>query len=131
MLDYKHEACKFNSGKLMQLDVFIPTLSLAFEYQGGQHYHHSQIYGSPVKQQMRDNEKKEACNLAGISLICIPYWWNEKIESVAATIQVQRPDIRFATVPNSLPIPDRFSITKSKQAKQGNFNYTQEALTQV
>ena len=54
MLDYKHEACKFKSGKLMQLDVFIPTLSLAFEYQGQQHYKPT-VFGNAAGVEVQQN----------------------------------------------------------------------------
>lgn len=35
----------------------------------------------------RDTEKKRACNDIGITLIEIPYWWDETISSLAATIK--------------------------------------------
>lgn len=43
----------------------------------------------------RDMEKKTACSDAGITLIEIPYWWDETISSLAATIQKFRCYKRF------------------------------------
>ena len=52
----------YSSGHLMELDVFIEDLKLAFEYQGAQHYR--PIYGLITnfdEQQRRDEEKIRAC----------------------------------------------------------------------
>jgi hypothetical protein len=70
----------------MELDIFLPMENLAFEYQGEQHY--VNIYGLGTWELMqRDKEKKEKCQQNGITLIEIPYWWDQKISSLAATIQ--------------------------------------------
>jgi ATP-dependent DNA ligase len=42
--------------------------------------------------------------LTGITLIEVPYWWNKKYESLAATVFNQRPDL-FAERPMGTPIP--------------------------
>lgn len=42
---------------------------------------------------VRDKQKAEACARAGISLIQIPYWWDEREETLAACIHHIRPDI--------------------------------------
>eukprot|EP00026_Physarum_polycephalum_P001576 Phypoly_transcript_01578.p1 GENE.Phypoly_transcript_01578~~Phypoly_transcript_01578.p1 ORF type:complete len:1027 (+),score=73.79 Phypoly_transcript_01578:436-3081(+) len=38
--------------------------------------------------------------MAHITLIVVPYWWNGCPESLAATIQAQRPDLFLATLPH-------------------------------
>jgi hypothetical protein len=57
----------------MQLDIYLPSLKLAFEHQGDQHYAHHFRYGSQELIQQRDQEKREGCNRLGITLILIPY----------------------------------------------------------
>jgi hypothetical protein len=43
-------------------------------------------------------------SVLGISLIGVPYWWDRKYESLAATIYTQRPDY-FLDPPLGKPIP--------------------------
>jgi hypothetical protein len=76
----------------MELDIFIPSLSLAVEYQGTFHYRDSALAGSVKKVQMRDNEKKQACLQFGITLIQIPHF-TKKILALEDKLQFYRPDI--------------------------------------
>ncbi len=90
--------------------IFIPELCLAFEYNGFQHYHATSIFGSLSEQQRRDQFKRVMSHTAGVTLIEIPYYWNQERESLAATIIKYRPDITFHGVssnatPISLQIP--------------------------
>jgi hypothetical protein len=45
----------------MELDVYIPTYTIAFEYQGSQHYTEHFRFGPLIPQRKRDEEKKELC----------------------------------------------------------------------
>jgi hypothetical protein len=75
----------------MELDIYYPDLSLALEYQGEQHFKDS--FGNLQIQQIRDKEKQEACKKQGITLIPVPFWWDTKEKSLAATIQIYRPEL--------------------------------------
>jgi hypothetical protein len=63
------------------LDIYIPSLSLAIEIQGGQHYEYSSFFHKSkldfLKAQQRDRNKAEWCSLNNITLITLPYG-NEK-----------------------------------------------------
>jgi hypothetical protein len=87
-INYKHPLLfneENNKGK-MELDIYLPSLNLAFEYQGEQHYFYHFLYGSNFKVQKRDENKVEICKKLGITLIHIPYWWDRNILSSKSTI---------------------------------------------
>eukprot|EP01114_Cavostelium_apophysatum_P020553 TRINITY_DN6924_c0_g1_i1.p1 TRINITY_DN6924_c0_g1~~TRINITY_DN6924_c0_g1_i1.p1 ORF type:complete len:527 (-),score=89.84 TRINITY_DN6924_c0_g1_i1:359-1939(-) len=93
--NYPHPSLLFSkTNQPMELDVFIPSLSLAFEYQGEQHYRSSSFFG--VKSDERDKEKALACERAGITLIVIPHWWDLRKESLAASIHMACPHLNFS-----------------------------------
>lgn len=77
----------------MELDAYIPAHQLAFEYQGEQHYRDIYALGRQWSQRERDNEKRLACEMKGITLVEIPYWWDREKSSLVATIQGKRPDL--------------------------------------
>jgi len=109
-MDYKHSQLLFShSKKEMELDIYIPSEKLAFEYFGQQHYMFHHLVGSPEDQKGRDMEKRMACEKADITLIVIPFWWDFKKSSLLATIRHKRPDIFQKYFPNEetgVPIPD-------------------------
>jgi len=108
----------------MELDMFVPDLSLAFEYQGQQHYADNEYFtGFTDAVQKRDKTKKELCDSVGITLVNIPYWWNGKINSLKATIHNIRPDI-IDNKEGYLPISNvqnesdsKFSLSHSRDWK--------------
>lgn len=99
-----HPGLLYRSGKIMELDIFIPSLKLAFEYQGQQHYQ-NMMHSDSKETISRDKEKAEACIENKITLvigkrlhkfICscsVPYWWNKTSNSLIATIHKQRPEL--------------------------------------
>ncbi len=42
----------------------------------------------------RDLQKRSMCELNGITLIIIPYWWDRSIQSIATAIYSVRPDVQ-------------------------------------
>ncbi len=62
------------------------------------------MHYSPVIAE-RDKKKLVACKEFGITLITVPFWWDGKFPSVAATVQSVRPDITIDGVSLSKPIP--------------------------
>ncbi len=88
----------------MQLDIYLPTRSLAFEYHGQQHYYDSYNIGPQWLYFERDLQKRESCSIKGITLIEIPYWWDLSEQSLSATIYQCRPDLIQKPF-NAQPIP--------------------------
>ncbi len=96
--DYRHPELKFETEMNMQLDLFIPELCLAFEYQGEQHYYDMHHQFQPQRQYAeRDEQKRIACFNRGIALIEVPYWWDFGLDSLRVTIWESRPDLILPT----------------------------------
>ena len=75
--NYRHPGLRYrNTNAKMQLDIFIPKLNVAIEYQG--EYHFLPIISQEVlvKRQEMDQEKREACAKYCIKLFEIDYTWN-------------------------------------------------------
>jgi hypothetical protein len=91
----------------MQLDAFMPSLSLAFEYQGQYHYYADGVLGprSTNERKKADQEKRIKCEQEGITLIEIPYWWRKDKGSLIATIHNVRPDLISSELVKDSPIP--------------------------
>lgn len=100
LLNYKHPQMHHSvSHRSMELDIYIPSMKLAFEYQGGQHYLQTTMTSSALAtQQKKDEEKRQMCKQLGITLIEIPYWWDMSTNQIIATINRHRPDIHLPPV---------------------------------
>ena len=60
----------------LELDIYIPSIKLAFEYQGIQHFKAVEHWGGQKqleKQQEHDQRKARICEGLGICLICVRY----------------------------------------------------------
>jgi hypothetical protein len=101
VMNYRHPKLVHSvSSRAMELDIYYPELNLAFEYQGGGHFH-AYHKGSFRQQLRRDKEKGEACKRQNITLVSVPFWWQGDITSLAATILQHRKDIPLATCTHS------------------------------
>eukprot|EP01114_Cavostelium_apophysatum_P014087 TRINITY_DN3560_c0_g1_i1.p1 TRINITY_DN3560_c0_g1~~TRINITY_DN3560_c0_g1_i1.p1 ORF type:complete len:697 (-),score=96.12 TRINITY_DN3560_c0_g1_i1:32-2122(-) len=95
--NYQHPTLKFPlSGKHIQLDIYVPKMEIAFEYQGEQHF----VGKNREGQRARDAQKRQICEANGITLIEVPYWWNGTVEALVGTIRKVRPDIDLLRPPN-------------------------------
>lgn len=94
LINFRHSSLVFQrTQKRMELDLYMPYLSLAIEYLGEQHYRWSAQFGSPKNIQERDLEKEQCCHKNGITLITVPYWWDGNVDLLAATIRTHRIDL--------------------------------------
>uniref|UniRef100_A0A6B2L4U2 Uncharacterized protein n=1 Tax=Arcella intermedia TaxID=1963864 RepID=A0A6B2L4U2_9EUKA len=73
--EYSHPTLKFPSKRPITLDVYIPQLNLAFEYQGIQHYQDTSFFGKTQTRKTRDDTKLKICADHNLQIIDIPYWW--------------------------------------------------------
>ena len=72
----------------LELDVFIPALNLAFEYQGQQHYDDiPHVFGSIELNKIRDQLKEELAKKININTVHIPYWWDRSYSSLLSSTQ--------------------------------------------
>jgi len=65
-----------DSLKKMEFDFYFPSLKLAFEYQGQQHFKKDLDYLDAESIMVRDEEKRNLCKTKGITLVEIPYTWD-------------------------------------------------------
>ena len=81
--DYFHSEISRISGFNVQFDIFMIERNIAIEYHGKQHYEDIPAGFSNLETyQQRDTEKEKLCKEHGIQLIVIPYWWNNKLDSL-------------------------------------------------
>ena len=85
--DYFHPEISRISGANVQFDIFMIERNIAIEYHGKQHYEDIPSRFSPVETyKHRDVEKQKLCSEHGIQLIVIPYWWDNKLDSLKETL---------------------------------------------
>ena len=82
--DYFHSEISRISGFNVQFDIFMIERNIAIEYHGKQHYEDipSAGFSNLETYQHRDLEKEKLCSEHGVQLIVIPYWWDNKLDSL-------------------------------------------------
>jgi hypothetical protein len=116
--DYFHPDLAWgNQNRPIQLDIWVDGLKLAMEYQGEQHYYNLRVFGPGASLSdinKRDEAKKQLCIKNEIVLVCIPYWWDGKAESLSSTLNLFFPDVfpKTDSPPISLTIPINFRKEK-------------------
>jgi hypothetical protein len=98
----------------MQLDIFLPRLMLALEYQGEQHFFDVVRFAPQRQYAARDEQKRIACKEIGITLVEIPFWWDFRLSSLRTTLHQVRPDL--------VPVPgDSAAIPKNPPSRRMKF----------
>lgn len=91
----------FSLPPFSNLDIYVPALRLAFEYQGRQHYEDLHASGQGVLQAKHDDKKARACLTAGITLLRIPHWDQVTPEALLNAIVAVRPELKPLLQPAS------------------------------
>jgi len=120
--DYYHQNLLWDTGLYVQLDVFVPRINLAVEYQGEQHFKEFKWQGSGSSLEEvieRDKRKIQICNENGITLVTVPYWWDRKPDSLSSTLAQYFPN-EFS-ITDSLPIP--ISLPPDFHGNKGQLMY--------
>jgi len=111
----------------VKFDICLPNLRLAIEYHGKQHFRDTHSFQEQLNQRLSDTAKRELCRYNNFTLIevrnllllClivnlifsqIPYWWDNRFESLANSIHLERPDLIAE------PVGDGKSINMLKPA---------------
>lgn len=66
------------------------------EYNGEHHYQEMGFFGPVEAYQIRDREKLELCKRQGITMVVVPYWWDQQAASLAATLHKAAPGLPIA-----------------------------------
>src|SRR5690349_2801552 len=80
-------------GAPWRVDVYLPQLRLALEYQGELHYSDGSMFLPASGRAQIDAEKRAAIQAAGITLIEVPFWWTLDTSRLKAELETRRPDL--------------------------------------
>ena len=88
--DYFHSELSRISGLTVQFDIFMIERNIAIEYHGKHHYEDiPQAFSNVETYKQRDEEKEKLCSEHGIQLIVIPYWWDNKLDSLRTFLKTK------------------------------------------
>jgi len=100
LMNYRHpDLISDRSLVNVELDIWLPNLKLALEYHGIQHFRDtfSKITND---QRSRDQVRRDQCKKAGISLVEVPYWWDNDEDALLSTLLKLRPDLKAKIDPS-------------------------------
>ena len=81
------------------LDIYIPSINCAIEYQGEQHYSSVEYFGGDAKlneQVARDKTKRDKCIEQGVALFQWPHTWKIHLNTLKMLLQGAVPGSYFA-----------------------------------
>jgi hypothetical protein len=70
----------------MTVNFFIPTLTLAFDYQGVSEFVEKWTDEEQLMTVIENKEKLDLAKSQNISLVSVPFWWDRSAVSLAATV---------------------------------------------
>eukprot|EP00026_Physarum_polycephalum_P002904 Phypoly_transcript_02913.p1 GENE.Phypoly_transcript_02913~~Phypoly_transcript_02913.p1 ORF type:complete len:747 (+),score=87.92 Phypoly_transcript_02913:75-2315(+) len=95
-----------STGKFLELDIWIPSLSISFEFQDPYHYTSTWESHEPLKDiQLKDAVKSASVKQKGETLIIVPCWWDGSNSSLQATVSFYCPDLAWKEKKKASPIP--------------------------
>ena len=80
--EYYHPQIRFITESMLNFDIFIPSLNLAIEYQGEQHFDDIYCFTPTNSCQLKDIEKNNLTKSFSIQFLIIPFWWDCKLSSL-------------------------------------------------
>jgi hypothetical protein len=95
-----------------RIDIFIPALSVAIEYQGEQHFRPVALFGGEAglrEAQLRDKRKRKLCKENGVGLVYFKHTEDLSVEQVEKRLKQFLPDTQAS--PNNPRSPQ--PITRS------------------
>jgi len=95
--EFKHKEAHLL--RAIELDIYLPSLAIALEYQGFQHYEDT-ILGTAEMYNSRDDVKRVNCEKFGITLLEVPFWEQNypRSSNIPQFILLSRPDLRECRV---------------------------------
>jgi len=103
-----------------KLDVFLPRLSIAFEYLEDPNTAAQYATGSQYSVYFFSRGKRIACEEKGISLVEVPSYWNGSTSSLLSIITRMKPDLFKTSTTTNIPIsssPESEKISISVNVK--------------
>lgn len=79
---------------MIELDVWDSRRRIGIEYHGEHHYHDLHLFASSQSVRgysERDKKKAAVCVEVGITLVLVPYWWDQSVFSLHSLLMEYLP----------------------------------------